>query len=325
MKQAEFEAKHRIEWEAFANWVDKKKKKSGETVTFADGAFPEKYRALCQQLSIAKDRYYSTSLIEELHRLVEQGHQALYGGVNETQQSILTFFKSEIPQTFRREWKVNAVSAGLFFIPLIFLLVLLQFRPDFVIYIISHDTISSMEQMYKPGNEVSGFDREASSDMVMWGIYIWNNIRIDFQCFATGLFFGLGSIFFTAYNGFIIGAVAGHLTQIGYTTTFWSFVAGHSGPELTGIVLAGAGGLKLGYSLISPKRLSRKNALKNAARPAVVLVIGAATLTFLAAFIEAFWSAQVWVSPWVKYSVGVLLWTLVWLWLCLGGRKRRGH
>ena len=32
---------------------------------------------------------------------------------------------------------------------------------------------------------------------------------------------GLGSLFFLLFNGLVIGAVAGHLTQIGYIGTFW--------------------------------------------------------------------------------------------------------
>ena len=88
----------------------------------------------------------------------------------------------------------------------------------------------------------------------MLAFYIYNNVRIDFQCFAGGLLFGVGSIFFLVYNGLHIGAVAGHLTRVGYGETFWGFVAGHSSFELLGAVLAGAAGLRIGYALVAPGR-----------------------------------------------------------------------
>ena len=41
----------------------------------------------------------------------------------------------------------------------------------------------------------------------------------------------------------VIGAVAGHLTEIGFGQTFWSFVIAHGAFELSAIALAGAAGL----------------------------------------------------------------------------------
>ncbi|WP_428496433.1 stage II sporulation protein M [Pseudomonas chlororaphis] len=69
--------------------------------------------------------------------------------------------------------------------------------------------------------------------------------------------------------------MAGHLTQIGYGATFWSFVVGHSAFELSAIALAGAAGLKMGWALIAPGRLPRGEALLLAARTSVQLICGA--------------------------------------------------
>jgi uncharacterized membrane protein SpoIIM required for sporulation len=156
----------------------------------------------------------------------------------------------------------------------------------------------------------------------MWGMYIANNVGIDFQCFAGGIIFGIGAVFYMLYNGLIIGAVAGHLTQLGYIETFWGFVAGHSAFELTGAVLSGAAGLKIGLALIAPGNRSRVAALKAAAAVAVRLLYGAALLTFLAAFIEAFWSPERSIPFEIKIGAGIFLWVLTWSYLLLAGRNR---
>ncbi len=100
----------------------------------------------------------------------------------------------------------------------------------------------------------------------MFGFYIRHNIGIAFQCFAGGLFAGIGSLFYLIYNGAIIGAVAGYLTERGHGPTFWAFVVTHSAFELTAIVLSGAAGLKIGYSLVAPGRLTRVQSLVAATR-----------------------------------------------------------
>jgi uncharacterized membrane protein SpoIIM required for sporulation len=173
--------------------------------------------------------------------------------------------------------------------------------------------------MYDPANRRLGM-READGSLEMFGFYIWNNVRIGFQTFAGGLAFGVGSVWFLGANGVIIGAVAGYLTQVGYSETFWSFVAGHSSPELLAIVISGAAGLRLGLALVSPGGLSRKSALMAAAKPAVRLMYGAALMFMFAAFVEAFWSPITDLPFQVKVGVGLAGWGLALVYFLLAGR-----
>jgi uncharacterized membrane protein SpoIIM required for sporulation len=162
--------------------------------------------------------------------------------------------------------------------------------------------------------------RSASTDWMMFGFYIRNNISVAFQCFAGGLFLGLGSIFFLAVNGAFAGALAGYLTERGLSSTFFSFIATHSAFELTAIVLSGAAGLRIGHSLLAPGRLTRRHALVLASRDAVVLVYGVIAMLLVAAGIEAFWSSANWLSPLVKYGVASLCWAAVFGYFIFQGR-----
>jgi uncharacterized membrane protein SpoIIM required for sporulation len=177
-----------------------------------------------------------------------------------------------------------------------------------------------MEEMYKPTNHHLGM-RASDTNFTMFGYYIWNNVRIGFQTFAGGLLAGVGSVWFLAANGVIIGSVAGYLTQVGYSATFWSFVAGHSSLELIAIVLSGAAGLRLGLAVIAPGNRSRKSALVAAAKPAVRIMYGAAILFFLAACVEAFWSPHTALPPNAKIAIGVAGWALVLLYFLFAGRR----
>jgi uncharacterized membrane protein SpoIIM required for sporulation len=157
---------------------------------------------------------------------------------------------------------------------------------------------------------------------MMFGYYVMHNIGIAFQTFAAGLLFGLGSVFFLIFNGLVIGAVSGHLTEIGYGQTFWSFVIGHGAFELTAIALAGAAGLQLGWALIAPGHLTRGESLRLAAHKSVQMLCGVMVFLVIAAFIEAYWSSTTGISPWVKYAIGAALWLAVAAYLGLAGRNR---
>lgn len=295
-----------------------------ELIAKAD--FPSLYRDVCQHLSLAQSRRYSPYLIERLSFLIDQSHQSFYRHSHvygeSALASLLRFFTRTFPQTVRHESKWLWFSSAVFYLPLIIMIVIIQIWPEFVYSIIPPDSVAGMEGMYDPQAEHIGRERGSDSDSLMFGFYIFNNTSIGFRTFATGLIFGVGSIVTLMFNGLYIGAVAGHLTQIGYSATFWSFVIGHSAMELTAIALSGAAGLKLGFSLLMPGRKSRYQAMLDAAKISVRIMAGAALMFFIAAFIEAYWSSTQAIASDIKFVVGAGLWLLVFVYFTFVGRSQ---
>jgi uncharacterized membrane protein SpoIIM required for sporulation len=312
MKQMPFEAAHAREWDEFEAFLDKKK-------SFDPAEMPARFRRISQSLALAAERHYSADLVDRLNRLALRGHHALYANQRRESQQILDFVLAGFPRLVREEWRLVLAAALLFFGPLLLLIAVLQAFPDFVHYLLSPQQIASFHEMYDPANRRLGM-READTSMAMFGFYIWNNVRIGFQTFAGGLAAGVGSAYFLGANGVIIGAVAGYLTQVGYTETFWSFVAGHSSLELLAIVLSGAAGFKLGMAVIAPGNRSRRAALVAAARPAVRIMYGAAIMFFGAAFVEAFWSPITEIPFTAKIAVGSAGWVLLLAYFLFAGR-----
>ncbi|MCK7491619.1 MAG: stage II sporulation protein M [Comamonadaceae bacterium] len=102
------------------------------------------------------------------------------------------------------EWRVVTVAAALlFFVPLLALLGNPAASSRWRYYpVLSPEYVGQVEEMYDAERAAPGAARGgAASEWMMWGFYIANNVRIDFQCFAGGIAFGLGSVFFLAYNG----------------------------------------------------------------------------------------------------------------------------
>lgn len=332
MKEAQFVGLRQREWDVWDRWLDETARKPGKDAQRAQTNSPEglavedlpsAYRRLCQDLSLARDRNYSSVLVHALHDRVLVAHQRVYGARRRLDGDWLAFLMVGFPRLVREEARYVIAAALLFFLPLFAMLALLQWYPDGVYLLMSPANVAEFEEMYSPTAKRLGQRGDASDQITMLAFYIANNVRIDFQCFAGGIAFGLGSIFFLVYNGLLIGATAGHLTQIGYIHTFWGFVSGHSAPELLGAVLSGAAGLKIGMALVSPGLRRRVDALRDAARSAVRLLYGAATLTFLAAFIEALWSPNRALPFELKIGAGIALWIGLVAYVVFAGR--RGH
>ncbi|KHK64107.1 stage II sporulation protein M [Pseudomonas frederiksbergensis] len=318
MKQSQFETRHQGEWEHLSRLLDQLERRRNVAQS---GDFPQAYRRLCHHLALAQARGYSSLLVDTLQQLALRGHQQLYRDRSRPTASLSAFILAGFPRLVRAQWRFVLASGLMFLGSLAGIGLLVYLYPELVYSLLGVDEVSQIRSMYDPaaGHLGRSVERAASEDWVMFGYYIMHNIGIAFQTFASGLLFGLGSAFFLFFNGLTIGAVAGHLTQIGSGGTFWSFVIGHGAFELTAITLAGAAGLQLGWSLVAPGRLTRGEALRLAAGKSVLIIGGVILFLLIAAFIEAYWSSSA-VTPATKYTVGALLWLLVLGYLLFAGR-----
>jgi uncharacterized membrane protein SpoIIM required for sporulation len=286
---------------------------------------PARYRRVCNHYALARSRRYSPALVTRLKQLVWQGHRALYRQGGASGWRLLSFITVGFPRALREHAAYFWTSAALFLVPALLVGAFCFHDPDLIYSVISEDQVAEMESMYDPANRKVGRSPERSSetDFVMFGFYIYNNISVGFRTFAGGIAAGIGTLLLLLFNGVVIGGVAGHLTRLGYHDTFWPFVAGHGSFELTAIVICGAAGLVIGHAVIAPGQLPRVQALKQSALRAVALVMGAAFMLLLAAFIEAFWSSSP-AAREVKYTMAGVLWLVVILYLTFAGRGRHG-
>ena len=269
------------------------------------------YRLCCEHLALARSRSFPLHVIERLSSITSRAHQIIYRQSDAGFARVARALFADFPIMVRRLWAYIAIAAALLMIPTIAIAVATYLNPDLILSIVDRNTAAAFEQMYSPAAQAIGPPRDIASDWLMFGFYIKNNIGIAFQCYATGVVFGLGSLFFLLANGTFGGGIAGYVASLGYGSTFFPFVATHSAFELTAIVLCGAGGLRIGQSVLLPGRLTRIASLEVAARETSLIVFGAAVMLVIAAAIEAFWSSAPWVTPTAKYVCAGFCWTLV--------------
>lgn len=294
-----------------ASWNELESELGREQQRLDPDKFLALYRLCCEHLALARSRSFPLHVIDRLASITSRAHQIIYrqsdAGLARFAQALL----AEFPATVRSHRAYVAIAAALLMIPTIAIAIATYRNPDLILSIVDRGTAAQFEQMYSPAAQAIGRPRDIASDWMMFGFYIKNNVGIAFQCYATGVVFGLGSLYFLLANGVFGGGIAGYVASQGYGSTFFPFVATHSAFELTAIILCGAAGLRVGKSVLLPGRRTRVAALELAARETSVIVFGAAIMLVIAAVIEAFWSSAPWVTPTAKYVCAAFCWTLV--------------
>lgn len=283
------------------------------------GKLPALFRQACADLALAEHRHYGKALTDRLNALVIRGYNAIYQPARPVGEGILAFYGRTFPRAVRSHARLFWFNMLLFWGGFIAMTISVMFDPIWVQSVLGPEQMHNMEQMYgEPGALESG-RAELDSDFFMFCFYIYNNIGIDFMTFAGGILGGLGTVFFMVFNGVYLGAATGYVNHACRPEAFYSFVAGHSSFELIALVISGTAGMVLGIAILKPGRRSRRQAIVEAGRTALPLILGAASMTFAAACIEGFWSAQP-LEPLLKYTVGIFFWILVSLYLLLAGR-----
>ena len=277
------------------------------------------YRMVCADLAAARGRGLPADLVRHLDGLASRAHNGLYGarGVYRG-RGWWAMVGADFPRTLRTEWRFFLLASLLFYGPFVVGGLGALLDTDFATAVLPQVQLDMVEEMYSSPD----LSRGTGGDSAMAGFYVRNNIGIAFRCFATGILAGLGSVFFLVYNGLVIGTTFGHLGRVGLLPNLLAFTAGHSAWELTGIVVSGTAGIRMGWALVVTEGRTRLGSLRAIAPVLFHLILGTFALLAVAAMIEGFWSAGP-VSPVGKYVFGVVQIVVVAAWLSLGGRGQR--
>jgi uncharacterized membrane protein SpoIIM required for sporulation len=254
------------------------------------------------------------SLPEELETylndLVGRAYGQIYRSPPPAWSSLWTFLRSTFPRTFRETlpWTLGALSV--FGLGFAYGFGASLTDEAFITLVVPPHLIQKVE-----GGQV-WFDSIVAIKPLASSMIMTNNVAVSFLAFAFGITFGLGTIYLLAFNGLLVGALAGLCHTHGLSIPFWSFVLPHGVIELTAIFIAGAGGFLLATALIAPGDLPRKDALVQRARQAGRLTLGCVPLLIAAGIVEAFFSPSP-LAPNLKFLAAAGLFALLLCYLLL--------
>jgi uncharacterized membrane protein SpoIIM required for sporulation len=329
MNRRQYLKQRRAAWKQFESQLRSRsgiswKQQSAKEVS----VFSRLLRELSNDLATIRSRDWGQSLVDYLNGLVARGHSRFYAAPPTNLAPIVRFLSAGFPQLFRRRIGYFLVAAALFFVPGGLAWGVIQLHPELAPRLIPPEQLEMFDAMYSSRESTEKEDEDSPAwfefgeeRAAMAGFYVQHNVGIALQCFARGILFGVGTIYTLLFNGIFIGAVGGYVVSQGHGDRFLSFVISHGSFELTAIAVAGGAGLMLGNALVHPGNRTRLEALRVQGLEAVQIAGGAAVMLVIAALIEGFWSPAP-IPAMLKYSVGFVLWIIVFLYLGFAGRGK---
>ncbi len=286
-------------WSEFAVLAERVSRKGLDDLAAEElPEFARRYREVAADL--ARARTYGASPVAQarLERLVAAGHSALYRDERRTWGRMLDFVTRECPAAVVAARRYVFLAFLVFTLPALAGFVLLRERPALAAEVLPDVVLERAEAGAARAGRGLGYVEAASGDRpLMASAIIGNNLAVAFNCFAGGIFLGVGSLVFLAYNGLSIGATSGHFANAGLLGYLWTFVIGHGVLELFAIWVSGAAGFLLGRAVIAPGDLPRREALVLNGRLAIRLIGAVIVFLIIAGSIEGLISASDWPLP----------------------------
>ncbi len=167
---------------------------------------------------------------------------------------------------------------------------------------------------------IYGDERHSGDKLATFSTFLFShNTSIVVFIFALGVFLSIPSFVLTFYNGLMLGAFFAMFQQKGLGYDVFAWLSIHGVTELAAVAIACAGGARLGLAVLLPGQRSRREALRHQGRDAVKLVILAALMLVVAAFIEGF-LRQLIQDPTLRLIIGWGMGLLWASWLIFAGR-----
>jgi len=314
MTPDELIARRKTDWERLTAIVRRAERSRLRALTEAELIeLGQLYRTATSDLALAQRDFPRHSLTRYLNQLVGQAHPVIYRGEPLVARRLGEFYTRGFPQLYRELAPCILVAAILFFGASVLSYGVTLINSDAVNYVLSPRTIDAIESgkmWWKDLNSANG----VGSAMIMT-----NNLQVSFYAFAGGISFGLFTIMVLIMNGLSLGMTLGLMQVYGHAAPLLEFVIGHGVLELSEITMAGGSGLLIGYSILHPGLVSRRDALAVAAQKSIRLLLGSAPLLIVAGTIEGLISPSDVLAP-IKYTIGITSGILLYSYLFLAGR-----
>jgi len=274
------------------------------------------YRRTASDLAVARAESRDPRLINYLNSLVIRAHGRIYQADAQGGSRVKEFFARDFPQTFRRTWKYTVVSFSVFMLFSVIGFVGTKADPEFSELV---GVAPAFRELYIETKTHWWEDLNQANQVGASSIFT-HNIQVTIYTFAFGALFGVGTLFYLAYNGANIASVLALTYRAGFGNDLLTFMVGHGVIELSCIFIAGGAGLLIGSALLMPGNLSRADALKSRGKDAVHLMMGVAVLLVFAGIIEGFISPAP-IPAGIKFSVAAITGMALYSYLLLAGRS----
>lgn len=279
MQEVVFLKKNASYWKRVESLLEVKSKFNPDELT-------DLYIRLTDDLAYSKTFYPQSKTTDYLNSVTTRIHQKIYKNKKEKVGRVKIFWLKELPYLFYKHQFKLLSSFIIFSIAVLIGVVSAANDDGFVRTILGDSYVNMTLENIKNDDPMAVYKKMNEVEMFL-GI-TFNNIRVSFMAFISGLLFSFGTGLVLLQNGIMLGSFQYFFFEHGLLTESILAVWVHGTLEISAIVIAGGAGLVMGNSILFPGTFSRGESFSRGAREGMKIVIGLVPIFIVAGFLEGF-------------------------------------
>ena len=319
LKSRRFRLEREADWKRLESLLDRFER--GRTSSLTDEeiiAIPVLYRAALSSLSMARAISLDKSLVAYLESLCTRAYFCVYSARRTVVEQLVRFFVRDWRDAVQSVWRETLLSAGLTLLGAVAAFMLTQQSPEWFASFVP----DSLAEGRGPGASFKElhdtlYGSHGTDGLGVFATFLFtHNAQIALLAFALGFACCLPTVFLMLYNGFMLGAFFAVFAQHGLAIEFGGWALIHGVTELFAVILAGAAGFRIGWTLAFPGALGRVQALSIAGRQAALVMGGVVVMLAVAGLLEGF-ARQLIENTALRYLIAATtatLWGLYFYW-----------
>ena len=286
---------HRDTWDRLEKLISKRRSLSGAEVD----ELVELYQRVSTHLSMLRSASSDSVLTGRLSSLVARARSVVTGAHAPLSRTFTRFWTVSFPVVAYRGWRWWLGTAVAFIGVVVVIALWVAGNPEVQSAV---GTPSDIDQLVN--HDVSSYYSEHPA--ASFALQIWvNNSWVSAQCIAMSVLLGLPIPFVLFQNAANLGLIAGLMFQAGKGGLLLGLLLPHGLLELTAVFLAGASGMRLGWSVISPGDRPRGQVLAEQGRAVVSVAVGLVAVLLVSGLIEALVTPSP-LPTFVRVGIGII-------------------
>lgn len=265
-------------------------------------------------LSTVRTRDLDPDLAAHLSQLVARSNAVVHGSRPRTWRTVVTAVRDTFPAAVWHARRPILLSTALFGVAFLVMAVWLTASPAAV-----EAFFPDPDQRAQLLEEEFEAYYSAEPGTTFAARVFTNNAGVGVLAFGAGILAGVPTVLVLLLNGANVGLAAGLFHAAGLAGRFWSLILPHGLLELTAVFVAGGAGLRLGWAVLSPGDRTRREAVAEEGRRAVVIVIGLVGVFAVAGLLEGYVTPSG-LPPTARVAVGAVVWAALSAYVVHRGR-----
>lgn len=301
---------HRPTWERLETLVRRRRRLTGAEVD----ELVDLYQRVSTHLSVVRASSPDAALIGRLSSLVARSRGAVTGAHAPLASELARFVTVSFPVVAYRAWRWWLATAVAFFTVSALIACWVAGNPDVQAVI---GTPAEIDRLVSHDFAAYYSDHPAAS----FALQVWvNNAWVAARAIAFSVLLGLPIPVMLFANAANVGVALGLMFHAGRGGFMLGLLAPHGLLELTAVFLAGAVGMRLGWTVIAPGDRPRGQVLAEQGRAVVAVAAGLVVVFAVAGFLEAVVTPSP-LPTWMRIGIGVLVEAVFLAYVVVFGRK----